>query len=203
MPASSSLTNSPASSSRAWSPPRRKNSRYAWKSSIRTGSIRCAPPITILSALSTSAATAKSSSSRSPHAFSKSRSARQGRITEAASASGKNHQALARSAGRPARAPGGLPQMFPIDHQVQPAELKGGHPAAQAQLKNFLKHKFPSSQRRTQCAELHATSNLFALSSFRPHLQPRSFRLDHSIRKNGSPKNWRCVPTAPVFAGGT
>ena len=49
---------------------------------------------------------------------------------------------------------------FPIDHQVQPAELKGGHPAAQAQLKNFLKHKFPVYSEEHSAPELHATSNL-------------------------------------------
>jgi deoxyribodipyrimidine photo-lyase len=51
-------------------------------------------------------------------------------------------------------------ESLPIDHHVQPAELKGGHPAAQAQLKNFLKHKFSVYSEEHSAPELHATSNL-------------------------------------------
>lgn len=49
---------------------------------------------------------------------------------------------------------------FTIDHRVKPAELQGGHNAAQTQLDNFLKNKFPVYSDEHNDPELHATSNL-------------------------------------------
>jgi deoxyribodipyrimidine photo-lyase len=50
--------------------------------------------------------------------------------------------------------------VFPIDHLVKPAELRGGHTAARSQMAEFLKSRFPAYCEEHNKPELRATSQL-------------------------------------------
>jgi deoxyribodipyrimidine photo-lyase len=97
-------------------------------------------------------------------------------------------------------APVGSLDSCPIDHRVQPAELRGGPAAAAGQLAHFLKHKFPAYQEEHNDPELQATSNLspylhfghissheiFARVARREKWQPEKL----ALRANGARAGW-------------
>ncbi|MDP9340029.1 MAG: deoxyribodipyrimidine photolyase [Acidobacteriota bacterium] len=89
---------------------------------------------------------------------------------------------------------------LPIDHSVKPVEMRGGHSAATARLKGFLKTKFSLYSEERNEPELCTTSNvspylhfghisaheIFAEVARREKWRPRKL----SLRSNGAREGW-------------
>ncbi|MEQ1473625.1 MAG: deoxyribodipyrimidine photolyase [Candidatus Acidiferrum sp.] len=97
------------------------------------------------------------------------------------------------------RRPGSL-DFLPIDHSVQPAEMRGGHSAASARMVAFSKTKLSRYSERHNQPELCATSNLspylhfghisaheiFAAVARKEKWQPRKL----ALRSSGAREGW-------------